>query len=66
MQMFAYLILAAIVYAVLADRTDRAVEREMKKRRAEASNLALVEDFDVRPHLQYRFGRLLSRHLMRR
>jgi hypothetical protein len=66
MQMFLYLILAAVVYAVLADRTDEAVDREMKKRRAEPSNLALVEDFDVQPHLGPRFGRMLGRHLMKR
>lgn len=66
MQMFAYIVLAAVIYAVLADRTDEAVDREMKKRRAETTNLALVEDFDVRPHLAPRFGRMLSRHLMKR
>ena len=66
MQMFAYIVLAAVIYAVLADRTDEAVDREMKKRRAETTNLALVEDFDVRPHLGPRFGRMLSRHLMKR
>jgi hypothetical protein len=66
MQMFVYVVLAAIIYAVLADRTDKAVDREMKKRRAEASTLALVEDFDVRPQLGPRFGRTLIRHVMRR
>jgi len=66
MQMFASVVLAAIIYAVLADRTDEAVNREMKKRRADATNLALVEDFDVRPHLAPRFGRILSRPFMKR
>lgn len=66
MQMFVYVVLAAIIYAVLADRTDKAVDREMKKRRAEASTLGLVEDFDVRPQLGPRFGRMLIRHVMRR
>lgn len=66
MQMFAYIVLAAIIYAVLADRTDKAVDHEMKKRRGEATNLALLEDFDVRPQLGPRFGRMLGRHLMRR
>ena len=65
MQMFVYVVLAAIIYAVLADRTDKAVDREMKKRRVEASTLALVEDFDVRPQLGPRFGRMLIRHVMR-
>lgn len=66
MQMFVYVVLAAIIYAVLADRTDKAVDREMKKRRAEATKLALVEDFDVRPQLRPRFGRMLIRHVTRR
>ena len=66
MQMFVYVILAAVIYAVLADRTDKAVDREMKKRRGEASSLTLVEDFDVRPHLGPRLGRMLGRHLTRR
>ena len=66
MQLFVYIVLAAIIYAVLADRTDKAVDREMKKRRAEASSLTLVEDFDVRPQLGPRFGRLLTRRFTRR
>ena len=61
MQMFIYVILAAITYAVLAERTDQALDREMKKRRPEANNLELMEDFDVRPQLGPRFGRLLGR-----
>lgn len=66
MQMFVYVLLAAIIYAVLADRTDKAVDREMKKRRAEAGKPALVEDFNVRPQLGPRFGRMLIRHVTRR
>jgi hypothetical protein len=60
--MLFYVILAAVIYAVLADRTDRAADREMNERRPEASNLGLVEDFDVRPDLGPRFGRLLGHH----
>src|SRR5262245_47240088 len=59
MHMLVYLILAAIVYGVLADRTDRAVDREMQKRRADSTDLGLVEDFDVRPDLGLRYGRRL-------
>jgi hypothetical protein len=66
MQLFVYIVLAAIIYAVLADRTDKAVDREMKKRRAEASSLTLVEDFDVRPQLGPPLGRVLGRHFTRR
>jgi hypothetical protein len=66
MQMFVYVLLAAVIYAVLSDRTDEAADREMKKRRAEGRNLGLVEDFDVRPQLGPRFGRLLTRRFTRR
>ena len=65
MQMLVYVILAVIIYALLADRTDRAIEREMKKRRHD-SKLELVEDFDVRPHLGPQFGRLLTRQIRSR
>ena len=61
MHMFIYLVLAAIIYLLLADRTDRAIEREMMKRRPGDSPLGLVEDFDVRPDLGPRFGRLFGR-----
>jgi len=61
MQMFIYFILAALIYLVLADRTDRAIDREMKKRRPDGSGLDLVEDFDARPDLGPRHGRLLGR-----
>lgn len=50
MHMLVYLILAVVIYGVLADRTDRAVEREMRKRQP-PGDLRLVEDFDVRPDL---------------
>lgn len=62
MQMLVYVVLAVVIYALLADRTDRAIEREMMKRRATNSRLGLVEDFDVRPDLAPRYGRLLRRH----
>jgi hypothetical protein len=58
MHMFVYVALAVIIYAVLADRTDRAAERELMKRRSGESRLGLVEDFDVRPDLGPRHGRL--------
>jgi hypothetical protein len=56
-----YLALAVVLYAVLADRTDRAIEREMKKRQPEERDLRLVEDFDARPDLGPRYGRVLRR-----
>ena len=62
MHMFVYFALALIIYAVLADRTDRAIEREMTKRRPSDGRLGLVEDFDVRPDLGPRYGRLFRRH----
>jgi hypothetical protein len=62
MQMFIYVVLAAVIYLLLADRTDEAADRELKNRRPEASNLGLVEDFDARPDLGPRYGRLLRRH----
>ncbi len=65
MQMFVYVVLAAVIYLLLADRTDRAIEREMMKRRPGDSRLGLVEDFDVRPDLGPRYGRLLH-HLARK
>jgi hypothetical protein len=65
MHMFIYIALAVIIYTVLADRTDRAIERELTKRRASDSRLGLVEDFDVRPDLGQRHGRLLGHHARR-
>ena len=62
MAMFAYIVLAVVLYGLLADRTDRALEREMRKRRAESRDLDLVEDFDARPDLSPRFGLRLRRH----
>ena len=61
MHMFVYVALAVIIYAVLADRTDRATEREVMKRRPAESRLGLVEDFDVRPDLGPHHGRLFRR-----
>ena len=44
MQMLLYLPLAVVLYGILAERTDRAVEREMRKRRGDGPDLRLVED----------------------
>ena len=50
METLAYLILAALVYGFIADRSARVVEREMRARRAySASHLRLVDDVEVRP-----------------
>ena len=53
METLFYLVLAAVLYGILADRTDRAVDREMRKRREQPGDLQLVEDdvagLDVRP-----------------
>jgi len=65
MQMFVYLVLAAVIYLLLADRTDRAIEREIVKRRPNDSGIGLVEDFDVRPDLGPRYGRLFRRRAPR-
>jgi hypothetical protein len=44
------LILAAVAYVVIAESSDRAVERELRVRQSrDGSQLRLVEDFDVRP-----------------
>ena len=63
MHMFVYVALAVIIYAVLADRTDRAAERELMKRQPGERRLGLVEDFDVRPDLGPRYGRLFRRQI---
>ena len=44
MQMLLYLPLAAVIYGFLAERTDRAVEREMRRRRGDGPDLRLVDD----------------------
>jgi hypothetical protein len=44
MQMLLYLPLAAVLYGILAERSDRAVEREMRKRRGDSPDLRLVDD----------------------
>src|SRR5262245_60371827 len=59
MQMFFFLILAVVIYGLLADRMDRAADRELQKRRPDASDLGLVEDFDARPDLGPQYGRRL-------
>jgi len=51
MEMLFYLILGAVLYGFLADHTDRAIEREMRKRRSDRE-LRLVEEFDARPTLR--------------
>ena len=61
MEMFLYILLAAVLYGLLAEYTDRAIEREMRQRRRGASEVDLVEDFDARPDLGARYGRLLRR-----
>jgi hypothetical protein len=63
MHMFFYLALAAIIYGLLADRTDRAADREIQKRRAESTGPGLMEDFDARPDLAPRYGRRLRSHV---
>ena len=44
MQMLLYLPLAAVLYGILAERTDRAVEREMRRRRGDGPDLRLVDN----------------------
>jgi hypothetical protein len=61
MHMLVYLILAAVVYGVLAEHTDRAVEREMRRRQPDSANLRLLEDFDPRPDPGPWYGRLRHR-----
>lgn len=60
-----YIVLAVVVYGILADRTDRATERDMQQRRRGESDPRLVEDFDARPDLGPHYGRLLGRHSRR-
>ena len=43
MEMLLYLALAAVLYGLLAERTDRAVEREMQRRRKQGPDLRLVD-----------------------
>ena len=40
-----YLLLGVVLYVILADSTDRAVEREMRKRRVQEGGLHLVDEF---------------------
>lgn len=61
MEMLLYLILAAVLYGILADRTDQAVEREMRKRREWSAGLHLVEDLDEAPDLPPRDGWFVRR-----
>ena len=57
-----YIVLAVVLYGILADRTDRATERDMQQRRPDEPDARLVEDFDARPDLGPRYGRLFGRH----
>ncbi len=54
MEMLLYLLLAAVRYGFLAESTDRAVDREMRKRRERSAGLHLVEDLDDGPDLRPR------------
>lgn len=65
MVMLFYIVLAVVLYVVLADRTDRAFDREMQERRPDQPDPRLVEDFDARPDLGPRYGRGLGRHALR-
>ena len=53
MEMLLYLLLGAVLYGLLADRTDRAIEREMERRRVQPGDLRLEDDgtagLDLRP-----------------
>ena len=44
MEMLAYIVLAAVLYGLVADRIDRAIERETRKRRKDPPDLRLVGD----------------------
>src|SRR6185503_10432842 len=44
MEMLAYIVLAAVLYGLLADRIDRAIERETRSRRKGPPDLRLVGD----------------------
>jgi hypothetical protein len=48
METLLYILLAAVLYGIVAERSDRAVERTMRARQAPAGP-QLVEEFDVRP-----------------
>ena len=44
MEMLAYIALAAVLYGFLAERIDRAMERETRSRRKDPPDLRLVGD----------------------
>jgi hypothetical protein len=48
METLFYIVLAAVLYGIVAERSDRAVEREMRSRQKSVGP-QIVEDFDVRP-----------------
>ena len=64
MEMLFYLLLAVVLYGLMADRTDQAFEREMRKRRVHSDDLYLVEDpdagLDLHPRDRWLFPALLS------
>jgi len=43
MLMLFYLVLGAVLYGALAERTDRVVEREMQRRRTGSPDLRVVD-----------------------
>ena len=47
MTTFLELMLAVVLYGILADGIDRAIEREMRKRQPDGRHLRLVKDFDA-------------------
>ena len=51
MVMLLYVVLAVLLYIMLADRTDQAVERQLNERRPDEHDPRLVEDFDARPEV---------------
>jgi len=61
MVMLLYVVLAALLYIVIADRIDRAADRQIDERRPDEHDPRLLEDFDARPDLGPRYGRLLGR-----
>jgi hypothetical protein len=66
MEMFVYLILAAIAYWVLAERTDRSVDRVMRSRRDRPTEIGLVEDVDRAPKIPSSERPVVRRSALRR
>jgi hypothetical protein len=61
MEVFFYILLAAVLYGLLAESTDRAVEREMRKRREATGGLHLVEGEDAEAERRPRLHALVRR-----